>query len=337
MTQSYWILPHPGISAVFFEASETLSQAELTLCLRTLETPCGAARAQTVAGTRWYCFDAGDVLQASDLRRLSRLSSLYALFLRCGDLLRPVEAAPERFFGEDLSAILKYAGKTNALFTRLMLHIASLSLPGSPDRPIRLLDPVAGKGTTLYEGLMRGWDVSGVEVVSKAAHEAAVYFQKYLETEKYKHKLQKVKSYGAPTWQIAFARDKETLKSSPGHFTMVAGDSREAVRYFGKAAFDIICGDLPYGVAHGNIAGAALSRSPKGLLHACLPAWNAVLKNDGILALSWNTFVFSTVDMEETLARHGFLCLRDAPYDSLAHRVDASIRRDVAIAAKRPV
>lgn len=333
---TYWILPHPGISAVFFDASEALSLAELTLCLRRLGTPCENPRALSAFGLRWYAFDAESPLPEVDMARLARLSSLYAVFLCEGEAsLRPLEAPRTAPFGEDLSAILKYTGKTNALFTRLMLHIAALSLPNPPKGPIRLLDPVAGKGTALFEGLMRGWDVTGVEIVQKAAHESAVYFQKYLETEKWKHKQVKVKSYGAPSWQLIFARDKDTLKASPGHFTMVAGDSRNAEKYFGKAAFDIVCGDLPYGVAHGNIAGASLSRSPEALLKACLGAWRGVLKSKGILALSWNTFVLPTVDMVSILTEHGFDCLRDAPYDVLEHRVDAAIRRDIVVAVKR--
>lgn len=331
---TYWILPHPGVSAVFFDASEGLSLAELMLCLRKLDTPCGPPRVSSQAPLRWYCFDAEAPLPPQDLACLSRLSSLYALFAQEGELLRPIPLENGAPFGEDLSAILKYTGKTNALFTRVMLHLAELSLPYVPKGRIQLLDPVAGKGTTLFEGLMRGWDVSGTEIVQKAAHESAVYFQKYLETEKWKHKLQRVKSYGALTWQLTFARDKDALKESPGRWTMIAGDSRNADRYFGKGTFDIVCGDLPYGVAHGNISGAALSRSPAQLLQTCLPAWRAVLKNQGILALSWNTFVFPTVDMIALLEKSGFACLTEPPYDALEHRVDASIRRNIVIAVR---
>ncbi len=332
---AYYLLPHPGVSAVFFDASETLSLAELTLCLGRLSVPASDARAETWAGARWYRFDAEGPLSVADLRRVSRLSSLYALFERQGDLLRPVDTGKEMPFGEDLSAILKYTGKTNALFTRLMLHVAELSLPYAPKGRVRLLDPVAGKGTTLYEALMRGWDAAGIEIVQRAAHDAAVYFQKYLETEKWRHKQQKEKRHGAPAYQFAFARDKDALRDDPGQWTMVAGDARCADHYFGKAAFDIIAGDLPYGVAHGNIAGGDKTRSPAALLSACLPAWRAALKPGGVLALSWNTHVLPPDGMAALLAGAGFQCLRDAPYDAFAHRVDASIRRDIAVGLKK--
>lgn len=334
MMITYWILPHPGFSAVFFDASEGLSMAELTLCLRTLKVGCAGPRAEARAGLRWYAFDVEAALAGEDLRSLSQLSSLYALFVADGTLLSPVETQRDTPFPDDLSAILKYTGKTNALFTRLMLHLAALSLPARPAGPLRLLDPVCGKGTTLFEAAMRGWDAAGIEIVQKAAHEAAVYFEKYLQTGRWKHALKKVKSHGAPTWQFAYARDKEGLKARPGHLTLIAGDAKIADQYYGKDAFDILAGDLPYGVAHGNIAGASMSRSPKALLSACLPAWHRTLRPGGVLALSWNTFVLSTVDMVALLSAHGFRCLTDPPYDALAHRVDAAIRRDIAIAVK---
>ena len=330
----YLILPPPGGNAVFFDASESLSLAELTLCLRKLPTPCCAPAPETAFGMRWYRFGAESPLTGEDVARLSRLSSLYALFEEQGSLLRPIQAGREAPFGEDLSAILKYTGKTNALFTRLMLHIAELSLPGAPGKRLRVLDPVAGKGTTLYESLMAGFDAAGIEIVQRAAHDAAVYFQKYLETEKWKHKLQKEKSHGAPAWRFTFARDKESLKADPGQFTMVAGDASAADQYFGKSAFDLIVGDLPYGVAHGSLAGERLTRSPEALLHHCLPALHRALKPGGALALSWNTLVCPVDTLVKALEAHGFTPLREPPYDSLAHRVDAAIRRDIAVALK---
>ena len=332
---TYCLLPHPGVNAVFFDASARLSLAELSLCLPRLDVPGGNAREEEAAGLRWYCFDAEAPLGARDVARLAALSSAYALFLREGELLRPVPLVWERPFGDDLSAILKYTGKTNALFTRLLLHIAELSLPDAPaDRPLRLLDPVAGKGTTLFEALMRGWDACGIEIVQKAAHEGAVYFQKYLETGRWKHTLQKEKAHGAPAWRFAFARDKDALRRQPGRLTLIAGDARLADKYFGKGCFDVLAGDLPYGVAHGTLSGGSLTRTPAPLLSGALPAWHAVLRPGGVLALSWNTLVYPVEAMRAMLADHGFSPCAGAPYDALSHRVDASIRRDIVFAVR---
>ncbi len=332
----YCLLPHPGTSAVFFSAVESLSLAELSLCLTRLETPCGNAGVKTWGGCRWYQFEAAAPLSQSDLSRIARLSSLYALFEQREGWLRPIDPGRSNPFPEDLSAILKYTGKTNSLFTRLMLHMAELSLPYAPKGRLKLLDPVAGKGTTLYEALMRGWDATGVEIVQRAAHEGAVYFQKYLETEKWRHKPIKEKAYGAQAWKFAFARDKDELKENPGLWTMIAGDAKNADKFFGKAAFDIVAGDLPYGVAHGSIAASGLARSPAALLTACLPAWRTVLRPSGVIALSWNVLVMPAADMVSMLESAGFSCLREGPYGEMSHRVDASIRRDIAIGVKKP-
>ncbi len=330
----YRLLKTPGTSAVFFGASEPLSLAELTLCLPRLETACQNPRTETDAGLSWLSFDAEAQLTPADLSRLSRLTFLYALFQAEGDLLRPVPVPSDAIFPDDLSAILKYTGKTNPLFTRLMLHLAECSLRCTPKSRIRLLDPVAGKGTTLFESLMRGHEASGIEIVPRAAHDAAVYFQKYLETEKWRHKVEPEKRHGAACWRFTFAREKDALKENPGRLTLVAGDAKDIAKFYGKTAFEIIAGDLPYGVAHGNVTGAALQRSPEALLTACLPAWRTALVPGGVLALSWNTRVFPREAMLALLNKNGLMPLNDPPYDALSHRVDASIQRDIAIAVR---
>lgn len=327
-------MTHPGVSQVFFDATEKLSLGELLLTTQKMTTHCEGIRIESIAGLRMALFDAEGPLPPEDLARIARLSCLYALFERQGELLRPLKPPFDAPFREDLSGILKYTGKTNAMFTRLMLHIAELSLQREPKGRVRLLDPVAGKGTTLYEALMRGWDAAGIEIVHSAAHDAAVYFQKYLETEKWKHKAHKEKAYGMPTWRFTFGRDKDALRDAPGEWVMVAADASRADQFFGKAAFDIIVGDLPYGVAHGNIAGAKPQRSPEALLRACLPAWRTALRPGGVLALSFNVHVFASEQMAELLARNGLAPLREPPYDAFAHRVDASIKRDILVAVK---
>lgn len=332
---TYCVLSHPGVSQVFFDASKTLALSEMELLLRALSVPCENLRAQEMEGLLLYAFDSDTALGDADIRRLGALSCLYALFVQEGACLRPVARISPFVFDEDLSSIPKYTGKTNVQFTRMMLHMAELSLQRKAIGNIRLLDPVAGRGTTLYEAAMRGWDACGIEIVPKAAHETAIYFQKYLETKRIRHKPRKEKMHGALSWSYAFAQDKDALRDNPSVLTMVSGDAKLADTFFGKQAFDIIAGDLPYGVAHGNIVGAKPQRSPEALLHACLPAWHRALRTGGVLSLSWNVHVFSADKMAQTLSKYGFDPLREAPYDQLSHRVDASIQRDIAMAIRR--
>lgn len=322
-----YILPHPGENAVFFEASETLALAELSLCAQALGLPDASTHTETLGGLKYYVLDLPCAPDENVLLRLSRLSSAYALYEKCGDLLRPLPVEKRRVFGEDLSTILKYIGKTNPIFTRWLLQMAALSIPecGCP----RVLDPIAGKGTTLYEAAMLGWPAAGVEVLKSPAHDAAVYFRKYLETARFKHLLKEEKRSGSLCWDFRFAPDKDALKADPGRFTIVCGDGADAVKFFGKGCFDIVCGDLPYGIQHGSVAAnGPRARTPKALLAACLPAWREVLRPGGVAALSWNLYTLPRDAMLADAEKAGFAVLSGCAYDNLAHRVDSSILRD---------
>lgn len=355
---TYAILANPGHNRVYFDASKELSLAELEIASQAFSTDCGNIRCEEVAGILYYMLDAGEMLTHREVGILSRLSFCYAIFtVGTADegekILRPVRKADAAFFNPSVSTILKYSGKTNELFTRTMLNAAlySSDFAKSDDR-ICLLDPISGKGTTLYEGLVCGFDVSGVEIGESAVHDACVYFKKYLETERIKHSYHaerlsgEGKSYRAKVNTFTFASSKDERKdpSKLRHLTMVAGDSRFTDRYFKKNSFHILVGDLPYGVAHGNVAGnwkgpdgkssTSLTRNPKELLAACLPAWRKVLKSGGMLALSWNVFVLPKRELAEIVAENGFSVLSEGPYDKFEHRVDQAIKRDILIARK---
>lgn len=119
---------------------------------------------------------------------------------------------------------------------------------------------------------------------------------------------------------------------------MVAGNSVYADKFFKKNSFDAIVGDLPYGVQHGNVTNekqSSLTRNPKDLVKACLPAWKTVLKPGGVIALSWNTFVFPKPQFAKIMEDEGLAVLEEGAYSQLEHRVDNAIRRDI-IFAKKP-
>jgi tRNA G10 N-methylase Trm11 len=228
----------------------------------------------------------------------------------------------------------------------MMINLALHSGSFSREDRICLLDPVAGKGTTLFEGLRLGLDVAGIEIGGKAVQEMNAYFKKYLETEKYKHTFAKErksganKAFTAHLYSYAFAKTKEDFHDPQRvqHLTMAEGNARYAAELFPKGAFQLLVGDLPYGVAHGNVTGekaSSLTRNPTELLEACLPAWRTVLASDGVMVLAWNLHVLPRERMLDILRRNGFVPFTGGPYDRLAHRVDRSIQRDVVVAGKR--
>ena len=80
-----------------------------------------------IGGVPYVTFEAGELSQR-DADLLANLSSLYALFeVTAGELLRPVPLRRLDRFDDDLLTILKYPGKTNEQFTKLLLNVTLAS------------------------------------------------------------------------------------------------------------------------------------------------------------------------------------------------------------------
>jgi len=110
-----------------------------------------------------------------------------------------------------------------------------------------------------------------------------------------------------------------------------------ADRFFKNNSFNLIVGDLPYGVQHGNVSmqkKSSLTRNPNELLSVCLNGWYNVLKPDGIIVLAWNNFVLSRDKFVDLLSENGFTVFNDGAYLDFGHRVDQSINRDIIVAKK---
>ena len=345
----YAILLNPGHSRVYYESALALSACELEAAAVRMDAPFSEIKIRDIGGVSYICFSSAERLNTADVKAVSRLSFTYAIFElindRGGECLIPVQKCFDGFADPGISAMLKYQGKTNELFTRMMINLAFFACKTSSDR-FRLLDPVSGKGTTLLEGLAMGFDVAGAEILDKPVHELEVFLKKYLENAKYKHTYKKERISGKnPAFRAAvhsfeIARTKEEFKTRQGtkSFVAISGDSRFSDKYWKKNAFDIIIGDLPYGIAHGNVSGGtgkgSPTRNPGELLSECLPAWRAVLKPGGAMALSWNAFVLPKREMTGIIKQKGFQILEGGFYDKLEHRVDQAIKRDVVVALK---
>lgn len=370
---TYGILAHPGHNRVYFESSSAMSLAELQLAAQHFQVPCDGFRLLDVEGLRMFVFSAQLPLTEADLLLVSRLSFVFALFVleprAEGYAMLPIRKRSHGVLPDDVNTILKYTGKTNELFTRLLLNVGMLSGSFANEPRIRLLDPVAGKGTTLFEAAVNGWDAYGIDIAEKAVADARIYFKKYLETGKYKHTLEKERLSGegrhfrAAFSRFSYAVSKEAVKAGDSRqLVMVEGDSRYADHYFKHNFFHLIVGDLPYGVQHGSHGAAvpakpgtaqrthpvgkkggapghgagtsSFSRNPRELVHDCLPAWVEVLKPGGTLVLAWNRFVLERDALAGVLRERGLTVLEEPPYQQFLHRVDQAINRDVIVARK---
>ena len=342
--KKYALLLNPGHNRVYYKSSQQLSIAEFSIVGQAMDCKPYDVKGEEIAGVYYLTFSAEQAVSEQDLAKIAHLSFVFALFEVENGLLRPILIPQVNLTDANLGSLLKYTGKTNELFTRMMINVAVASCAMPEPERYQLLDPIAGKGTTLFEGLSMGYDCCGIEIGEKAASESYHYLKKYLEIERIKHEtnLQKQsgpnKSFTAKHFAISFAKNKEAFKAhQEQHWEMVSGNSMYADQLFRKNSFHVIVGDLPYGIQHGNVTmqkQSSLTRSPKELVKACLPAWKTVLKAGGVLALAWNTNVFPKEQFAALLEQGGMEVLQDGVYDTFSHRVDNAIMRDIIVARK---
>ncbi|MCU4174693.1 TRM11 family SAM-dependent methyltransferase [Carboxylicivirga sp. N1Y90] len=348
MTQ-YLILQHPGHNRVYYNVAGELALAELQIAGSKFETPCRAVRLIEIAEIRYLSFEVESELSSNDIGVLSRLSFVFAIYkvlnIDGEECLKPIAIKDYAYVDAKISSLLKYPGKTNELFTKMMVNVALLSSNFNYDTNIQLLDPVAGRGTTLFEASVYGFNATGIEIESKSVHEATVFFKKFIQTERYKHQNDKRQISGNNkkeaiyVQEFEFAPTKEMFKIEElkRKLAYVNGSSQNVESYFKANTFHLIVGDLPYGIAHGNSSthrSASITRNPSEMIEQCADGWFKVLKKGGVIVLAWNVFVAAKVKLEQILSSHGFEVLSEDPYANFEHMVDKSIKRDIIVARK---
>ncbi|HEX3906591.1 MAG TPA: SAM-dependent methyltransferase [Mycobacteriales bacterium] len=343
----YALLLRPAANRVYAAAATPLVAAELRAFLDAdpgVETNDAEVDSREIAGTTYLTVE-GPELSAASIARLSNLSAAYALFEVTDDeLLRPVPLTPLDRYDDDLLTILKYSGKTNEQFTKLLLNVtavaSSLTRDGL-DRPLRVLDPMCGRGTTLNQALMYGWHASGVDLDRADVDAYATFLRTWLERKRLKHRLN-VAQLRVNRKVVGRRLDAETAATrelwdagATQQVTVLTADTTTVAEHFRRESFDLVVADLPYGVQHGSRnADKGLARNPMELLDAALPGWCEVLRPGGAMGLSWNTKVASRHPVLARLRQHGLEVLDDPPYDGFAHRVDQAIVRDLVVARR---
>ncbi|MEO6511602.1 MAG: SAM-dependent methyltransferase [Nocardioides sp.] len=337
-SRQYALLVHPSANRVYALASEALTVAELGVLAGTrLEGRIGEATPIRIAGVPYLAFD-GEPTPA-DLALLGDVSTAMALFQRDGDALTPVELPRRDQFDDDLLTILKYAGKTNELFTKLLLNITVWS--GVPvERPLHVLDPMCGRGTTLNQVLMNGWHAAGIDVDDKDFDAYAAFLRQWLKLKRLKHTadtvpLRREGSRLGRRFQVEIGVSKEEWTAGRAITLDYANtDTLNARSVHRATSFDAVVADAPYGVQHGSRSGGRLERNPLDLLRDAVPIWAELLRPGGALGIAWNTHVAGRDDALAALTAAGLDVLDDGPYRALEHRVDQAIQRDVLVARK---
>ncbi len=246
-----------------------------------------------------------------------------------GPLLRPLERAFEPFVPLEMAEARRYKGKTSEVFTHVLLNLA---LFGGAFRDrlgerLRILDPLAGGGTTLFCALAAGYDAFGIELVRRNVETTAVFVKEFCRELRIPcRETRDRKGRRRYRFEIGGPRDDRRW------LFLIEGDTCAADEHLrdvpGGAHVHSVVGDLPYGIKHAGEAGA--------LIAAALPAWESVLLPGGTVALAWNaTRIPRTALVEAIASVPGLRVLDVPPYSQLGHAVDRVIRRrDVVVAVK---
>jgi Putative RNA methylase family UPF0020 len=339
----YALLILPSANRVYSGASAALAQAELQVFSGSvLDDRVGEVSETTIGGVAYVTF-AVDALGERDATLLANISSAYALFEVEGGLLRPVELRPLGRFDDDLITIPKYQGKTNEQFTKLLLNVTLLSSAFARsmlDRPFAVLDPLCGRGTTLSQALIYGFDAAGIDLDRKDFEAYSAFIQAWLKRKRIKHHaehapLRRGGKVAGRRLRISLAAAKDDYKAGvTQHLDVVNADTTRALEFFRPETFDLVVTDAPYGVQHGSRTAKGLARSPLDLLADAAPVWARLLRHGGACGIAWNTLVARRDAAAAVLADAGLDPVGSGPYLAFRHRVDQAIVRDILVARK---
>lgn len=334
----YCLLLKPHANARYVQSLQKLALAELKCTLNAWNIP-GPAFLADIAGVSFLSFEA-DALPEHAWEMISRHSAVCFAACMEGALLRPIFMERDDYLSGDLAEVLKYKGKTNADFTAMMLHCARAASDfARTEETLTVLDPICGRGTSLFCALREGYQAIGVDIDAKAIAEADAYFSRYLKYHKLKHHRREASltlPQGKNTKEIRFmfANTADAYKQDKGRMLrLLLGDTRDVHSMLGEKSCHFIVGDLPYGVQHAPREGKA-TLSFHGLLENAMEAYLRVLKRGGTLALSFNTYTLPRQSVQKFMENAGFTVLYEPPYHDFTHWVEQAVNRDFVVARK---
>ena len=192
-----------------------------------------------------------------------------------------------------------------------------------PWSSLRLYDPLAGGGTTLFTALILGAETAGVEKNAQDVKSTVAFLRQFTREQRIPCAVQeeRLRKLGQ-RWTFTLG------KSSPQRCILALGDTAQSAALLGGFKPHLIVADLPYGIQH---QGPLID-----LLSEGLPEWASLLPKGGALVYSWDATRFPRDEMLALVAQVETLePLVAPPYDRLAHRVDRVIKeRDVLVARR---
>jgi hypothetical protein len=341
----YALLILPAANRVYAQAAPRLARAELEVFNQAVLGGRVRDVDETAIGGVPYVTFSADGLGEREAAMLANLSSAYALFEREGELLRPVPLRRLDQFDDDLLTIQRYQGKTNEHFTKLLLNVTLCATTFAGElleRRFRVMDPLCGRGTTLNQALMYGFDAAGMDLDARDFDAYAGFIQTWLKGKRLKHQasVAPVRRHHRTVGrrlQVTLAATREAYRAGEAQdLEVVNTDTTQALEFFRRGRFDVVVADLPYGVQQGSRTGErGLRRAPAELLTAALPVWTELLRPGGAVGVSWNTHVAPRDQLTGIMESAGLQVQAGDAYLRFQHRVDQAIVRDVLV-ARRP-
>lgn len=338
----YGILLYPHPNKRYFEAMKPLCVNELKIMTQCLHEQVSNINYEEIEGLELLTFESGE-LSHEDKGVINSMSSKQAVFeIKTDGCLKPVRFSDKYYFKEDMSNILKYKGKTNEVFTDMMINIGVFSSAYAENfnEPLNILDPMCSKGTTLYQSLIKGYNAYGIDIDKKDVEEATSFIKRYFEFHHYKYNVKKDTiichgKKGGTKFSYETADSAENYKKEDRRKILIANGNTIAISdiYPKKETFHSIITDLPYGVQHASENSSQIIRI-EDLLRDALKGWYKVLKTGGTIVLAYNTFTLKRTDISEILCQHGFRVLNEEPYNNFEHWVEQAVNRDIIVAIK---
>ncbi|GAB4561542.1 MAG: SAM-dependent methyltransferase [Anaerolineae bacterium] len=330
MTKRLACMLAPQRSTQYARLIETLALPELLIS--PLREHIRSATPRQIAGLPFIILELDGEVDAHAVQLLARLATIQACFWlhesSPSGMLEPIDLPSPDGLPPELLFARRYKGKTNEDLTRFLINAAAFASSFSHlEGRLDVLDPLAGGGTTLFAALTAGHNAYGIELQRKDVESTVTFLRQFLEEAniRFQYRDERLRQMGR-RWTFIVEREGE-----PQRCVLAHGDAAQAAQLLPGTRPHIIVADLPYGVQH---KGPIFS-----LLEANLPAWAALLRSGGGIALAWDATRLPRTALLEwvtTLAPE-LTWLDESPWNALAHPVDRVIkRRDILVARKEP-
>lgn len=311
------LLITPLCKGAFFDAYLEVAIAELVAHFPDLGELAG--RVEQTGGLDFVSAELGE----DALPTLARLACVQGAFVEREDgALMPLELPAALRLPEAWVYGAKYKGKTHELVTQLALNLALRFAQDAPTskRTPTLLDPLAGKGTSLLWALRYGLNARGIEQDPAAPDALHAHIKKQTKLHRLKHRHEqgsvgKRRKDGVGRF-VHYELEQRSLR-------LITGDSRDTPTLCNAQRFDLLVTDLPYGVQFRKQQRGGLFE----LVCECAEGWVESLREGASAVLIFNTYQPTREQLSELFSELGCEVLDF----SVPHRMSESIVRDLLV------